>query len=79
MPYAVLWLRYTTFLPLYPLGVASELSMVWLALPAIRAAHVWCIDMPNALNFGFDYSIFCLVVVVGYIPGVWGGGAGGRR
>lgn len=35
-PYLLLWLRYTAFIGLYPLGVASELAMVWLALPWIR-------------------------------------------
>ncbi|GIL43270.1 hypothetical protein Vafri_1057 [Volvox africanus] len=70
VPYAVLWLRYTTFIPLYPIGVASELTMVWLAWPSIRASHVWSIDMPNSVNFGFDYAILCLLVVIGYIPGL---------
>ena len=36
-PYVLLWLRYTAFLLLYPLGVGSELAMVALAMPAIRA------------------------------------------
>ncbi|GLC35795.1 hypothetical protein PLESTB_000495100 [Pleodorina starrii] len=70
VPYAVLWLRYSTFIPLYPIGVASELTMAWLALPAIRAAHMWSVDMPNALNFGFDYFLFCLVIVASYVPGL---------
>ncbi|EFJ42903.1 hypothetical protein VOLCADRAFT_83422 [Volvox carteri f. nagariensis] len=70
VPYPVLWLRYTTFIPLYPLGVASELTMVRLALPAIRSSRVGCIDMPNSFNFGFDYWLFCLLVVAGYIPGL---------
>ncbi|KAL4521508.1 hypothetical protein Ndes2437B_g07910 [Nannochloris sp. 'desiccata'] len=36
-PFFLLWLRYSAFIVLYPLGVASELSMVWLAIPALRA------------------------------------------
>ncbi len=80
MPYAVLWLRYTTFIPLYPIGVASELSMVYLALPTIRSSHAWSIDMPNTFNFGFDYALFCVLVVIGYIPGgVLGGVRDGDR
>jgi len=35
-PYVLLWLRYTAFIVLYPLGVASELAMVALAMPTIR-------------------------------------------
>jgi len=40
-PYALEWLRYTTFLVLYPLGVASELAMLWLAYPQI-SRYSWC-------------------------------------
>ena len=68
-PYPLLWLRYTTFIPLYPLGVASEMTMVALALPHIRKSQMWSIRMPNALNFAFDYFLFCLLAVAIYIPG----------
>jgi hypothetical protein len=43
-PYALLWLRYTAFLVLYPLGVGSELAEVALALPSIRARRPWSIQ-----------------------------------
>ena len=68
-PYPLLWLRYSTFVFLYPLGVASEMTMVWLALPHIRRSHMWSVDLPNAVNFAFDYFFFCLLAVVIYIPG----------
>lgn len=68
-PYPLLWLRYSTFIFLYPLGVASEMTMVWLALPHIRRTHMWSIDMPNIVNFAFDYFLLCLLAVVIYIPG----------
>lgn len=68
-PFAILWLRYTTFIFLYPLGVSSELALVWLALPALKASGLWSYPMPNALNLGFDYYWFCILVAIGYIPG----------
>jgi len=68
-PYPLLWLRYTTFIPLYPLGVASEMTMVALALPHFRKSQMWSIRMPNAFNFAFDYFLFCLLAVAIYIPG----------
>lgn len=68
-PYPLLWLRYTTFIVLYPLGVASELTMVYLALPYIRDTRKWSIQLPNTLNFGFDYYYFCLFALVVYVPG----------
>lgn len=68
-PYFLLWLRYTAFIVLYPLGVSSELAMVALALPELRATQKFNISMPNSWNFGFTYWIACLVGVVAYLPG----------
>ena len=79
-PYALLWLRYTAFLVLYPLGVSSELAMVWLAAPRLRAERPFSVALPNAWNFAFDYHLACWVAVAAYVPGVcvWGGGASPR-
>jgi very-long-chain (3R)-3-hydroxyacyl-CoA dehydratase len=68
-PYFLLWLRYSGFIVLYPLGVASELSMVWLALPVLRAGNRWNVAMPNPWNFGFTYWIACVLAVAAYLPG----------
>ena len=70
MPYPLLWLRYSTFVPLYPLGVASEMTMVYLAMPHIKAARPLSVSMPNSLNFGFDYYIVCWLAIACYIPGL---------
>jgi hypothetical protein len=47
-PYVLLWLRYTAFIVLYPLGVSSELAEVALALPTIRATRPWSIQVGAA-------------------------------
>ncbi len=47
-PYVLLWLRYTAFIVLYPLGVSSELAEVALALPTIRATRPWTIQVGAA-------------------------------
>lgn len=62
------WLRYTMFIPLYPLGVASELALVWIALPAIRDIHLWSLAMPNAFNFAFDYPTYVMIYSSLYLP-----------
>jgi very-long-chain (3R)-3-hydroxyacyl-CoA dehydratase len=91
IPHPLLWLRYSAFLVLYPVGVASEMSMVALALPTIRSARPWSLALPNALNWGFDYYWACFVAIACYVPGlpelyfhmlkqrgkVLGGGGGG--
>lgn len=70
VPFALTWLRYTTFIVLYPLGVSSELAMVWLALPELRRTGVWSAPMPNVLNFDFHYHTLCFLVMLAYAPGV---------
>ena len=68
-PYAQLWLRYSAFIPLYPLGVASELTMAYLALPIIKAKQPLSVHLPNAFNFGFDYYTLCWLIIASYLPG----------
>ena len=70
VPYVSLWLRYTAFIVLYPVGVASELTMVWLALPAIKASGMLSYPMPNVFNFGIDYYTICIIISLIYIPGL---------
>ena len=61
VPYVSLWLRYTAFIVLYPLGISSELALVWLALPHIKSSGLLSYPMPNALNISFDYYSVCIL------------------
>ncbi|GAX77448.1 hypothetical protein CEUSTIGMA_g4893.t1 [Chlamydomonas eustigma] len=70
VPYISLWLRYSAFIVMYPVGVASELTMVWLALPEIKASGMLRYSMPNAINFGFNYYSICILISLTYIPGL---------
>lgn len=70
MPYPLLWLRYSAFIVLYPLGVASEMAMVYLAMPTIRKNRPLSIAMPNAWNFALDYYVGCWLGVACYVPGL---------
>ena len=68
VPYALLWLRYTLFYVLYPIGVASEWMQGYLALPLIAKHRLFYIDMPNAVNFAFNYYYFVLFVLLIVYP-----------
>lgn len=68
-PYYIKWLRYTLFIVLYPLGVASELGAVVLANAYLRKTGMWSWSMPNEFNFAFDYWLICWVAVFLYLPG----------
>ncbi|KAJ3346423.1 hypothetical protein GGF32_007748, partial [Allomyces javanicus] len=50
-PYPLVWLRYTSFYPLYPLGVFSETSLIWHSLPflAEQAGQLWVFAMYGIL------------------------------
>lgn len=70
MPYPLLWLRYSAFILLYPVGVASEMALVHLAMPTIKQGRPLSIFMPNAWNFGVDYYVGCWLGVACYVPGL---------
>ncbi|GMJ04022.1 PEPINO, PASTICCINO 2 [Hibiscus trionum] len=64
-----LWLRYSTFLVLYPTGISSEVGLIYFALPYIKASEMYCIRMPNKWNFSFDYFYAAIIALGIYVPG----------
>lgn len=64
------WLRYTAFIPLYPLGVTAEMAVLADALPTLRTKRMYSVAMPNAYNFTFEYHVFIMVVLALY-PFLW--------
>ncbi|BAM82298.1 hypothetical protein, conserved [Cyanidioschyzon merolae strain 10D] len=70
VPRWLTWLRYSLFLVLYPIGVSAEIWLVLGALPWIRETNFLRVRMPNTFNFAFDFSIFCAIALLGYIPGL---------
>ncbi|KAH7678049.1 very-long-chain (3R)-3-hydroxyacyl-CoA dehydratase protein [Dioscorea alata] len=68
-PSWLLWLRYSTFLILYPSGISSEVGLTYIALPFIKASEKYCIRMPNKWNFSFDYFYASILVLLTYVPG----------
>ncbi|KAF3793978.1 Very-long-chain 3R-3-hydroxyacyl-CoA dehydratase [Nymphaea thermarum] len=68
-PSGLLWLRYSTFLVLYPTGITSEVGLIYIALPFIKASDKYCLGMPNKWNFSFDYFYASLLALAIYVPG----------
>ncbi|KAL3527543.1 hypothetical protein ACH5RR_012199 [Cinchona calisaya] len=64
-----LWLRYSTFLLLYPTGITSEVGLIYNALPYIKESGKYSVLMPNKWNFSFDYYYAALAVLGVYVPG----------
>ncbi len=60
------WLRYTIFIPLYPLGAGAELKLMYDARAFARKANMYSFSMPNAFNFAFDYVTFLNGLLIVY-------------
>lgn len=70
VPFWVTFTRYSTFIPLYPLGASSEWLTMYTALPYIKKGGLFSIFLPNSYNFAFDYYTFCVCILVLYVPGL---------
>ncbi|CAK9186718.1 unnamed protein product [Ilex paraguariensis] len=68
-PSWLLWLRYSTFLLLYPTGITSEVGLIYAALPYCKESEKYCVRMPNKWNFSFDYSYAAILALGIYVPG----------
>uniref|UniRef100_A0A182NFW0 Very-long-chain (3R)-3-hydroxyacyl-CoA dehydratase n=1 Tax=Anopheles dirus TaxID=7168 RepID=A0A182NFW0_9DIPT len=68
VPKLLIFLRYTTFIVLYPTGVTGELLCFYWAQSHVAATKQWSIEMPNTYNFTFSYLYFLWAVMLLYIP-----------
>jgi very-long-chain (3R)-3-hydroxyacyl-CoA dehydratase len=72
-PAFLVWLRYTTFIVLYPTGVIGELSVLFGAynqlsgMPDQERYKVYSISLPNAWNFSF-YFYYLLIGAMAMYP-----------
>ncbi|RZC54525.1 hypothetical protein C5167_013387, partial [Papaver somniferum] len=62
-PSWLLWLRYSTFLVLYPTGITSEVGLIYIGLQYIKECEKYCIRMPNQFNFSFDYFYAAIIAL----------------
>lgn len=68
VPETLLFLRYSTFLFLYPLGITGELLCMYHSLDEIAEKQLFTISMPNAWNVAFNYYYFLVFYMFLYIP-----------
>ncbi|KAF3668646.1 Very-long-chain (3R)-3-hydroxyacyl-CoA dehydratase PASTICCINO 2A [Capsicum annuum] len=68
-PSWLLWLRYSTFLLMYPAGIISEVVLIYNALSYMKESGKYAVRMPNKWNFSFDYYYASLVGLAIYVPG----------
>ena len=68
VPSIIVFLRYTTFIVLYPIGVTGELLCFYWAQDYVKSHKIWTTEMPNKFNFTFSYFYFLWFVMLLYIP-----------
>ncbi|KAL9660297.1 hypothetical protein QQ045_025110 [Rhodiola kirilowii] len=68
-PSWLLWLRYSTFLVLYPSGITSEVGLIYFAMPYMKESGKYSQRMPNKWNFSFDYLYAAILILAFYVPG----------
>lgn len=49
----------------------GELLCIYTALPDVEKSQIFNLDLPNSLNFSFNYKIALMVMMVSYIPSKW--------
>ena len=69
-PPALTYLRYTAFIPLYPVGVVGEVLAIVQALPHLKASGRYDVRLPNAGNVAFSYHRFMQFALLTY-PFAW--------
>ncbi|KAF7395259.1 hypothetical protein HZH68_009309 [Vespula germanica] len=70
IPYFLIWLRYSSFIILYPTGISGELLCIYNAIIYSKSnPDVWSYTLPNQWNFTFSYLYLLIMVVITYIPG----------
>ena len=48
--------------------IKGELVTMYSSLPFMVKSGMYSIRLPNALNFGFDFHLFTIVLMLSYIP-----------
>ena len=66
---SMLRFRYTFFIVLYPMGASGEVLTMIAALPEIYSKKHLSFELPNAMNFGFSYYYFVIILCLYYLPG----------
>jgi len=65
----LIWLRYTMWIPLYPLGMLFEGTLIWRAIPLLDKSERFSFSLPNAVNFSFSFAWFLRVYLIILVAG----------
>lgn len=60
----VTWLRYSLWIPLYPIGIFCEASIIFKSIPFFDETKRFSYHLPNALNWSFDMATLLRVYLM---------------
>lgn len=70
--YFLTWLRYTIWMPLYPLGFLCEGIIVLRNIPYFEETQKFSVFMPNSWNFAFHFPSFMRIYLLTLcLPGMY--------
>jgi very-long-chain (3R)-3-hydroxyacyl-CoA dehydratase len=70
LPSILTYIRYSTFLILYPTGITGEVFCILASLPYFKShPKVLSYYMPNDLNFEIKYLYVLYAILAIYVPG----------
>lgn len=68
----LMWLRYTIWIPLYPIGFFCEAVIMYKSILYLDQNQRFSLTMPNAFNFTFSLAAFVRVyLLVFFLPGIY--------
>lgn len=67
----VTWLRYSVWIPLYPLGCLFEGLVMILSLPLLQTSERYNYLLPNNLNFHFHFLTCFTAYMICFLPGMY--------
>ncbi|XP_055383922.1 very-long-chain (3R)-3-hydroxyacyl-CoA dehydratase [Condylostylus longicornis] len=70
--YILKYLRYTLWIPLYPLGIVCEGVIILRNVPYFEETQKFCVNLPNKFNFTFDMPLFLKIyLLILALPGTY--------
>ncbi|XP_022900621.1 very-long-chain (3R)-3-hydroxyacyl-CoA dehydratase isoform X2 [Onthophagus taurus] len=65
------WLRYTVWIPLYPLGFLCEGIIVLRSIPYAEETKLFTLSLPNYYNFVFDYPTVLRIYMFVFVSSMY--------
>lgn len=66
---ALTWLRYSLWIPLYPVGICCEAYLVYNTIPLVLESKRLTVELPNTANFAFSFYHYLIVHLAAVVIG----------